>query len=267
MIDPDVIYFMEEVSREAGSILMSGFRKKDLEINFKGKRDLVTEKDLESEKFITEQIINRYPEHTVVAEEGNNYQGNDSLRWYIDPLDGTNNYAHGIPIFAVNLALFDEKQYQVVAACTFDPNRNEMYTASKGQGAFCNNEKIHVSTTGNLGNALLVTGYPYEKDDPASNNTRETSAFMPHIRCLRRFGSAALDLCNVAAGYLDGYWEMGLKPWDMAAGLLIVAEAGGKVTAYNGTAATVHSSAICASNTLLHQQMTDVLQGCHDFLR
>lgn len=253
-----MLNFAINTAREAGQILLEKFGRK-LNISMKGDINLVTEADLASEKLIIEKIKSYYPKHSILAEESGNavIDGESTWKWIIDPLDGTTNYAHGYPCFAVTLAL--ENAGEVVVGVTFDPTRNELFAAEKGQGATLNNKPIRVSETGKLANALLVTGFPYnfkEKQDFA----RHLTDFLLQARGVRRDGSAAIDLAYIACGRFDGFWEEGLNPWDVAAGLLLIREAGGRITDYKDLPLDIYTPPICASNGLIHQEMLEVLK-------
>ena len=253
-----MLNFAINTAREAGQILLEKFGRK-INISLKGDINLVTEADLASEKLIIERVRSYYPKHSILAEEsGKAVVDNETTwKWIIDPLDGTTNFAHGYPCFAVTLAL--EHNGEIVIGVTFDPTRNELFAAEKGQGATLNNKPIRVSETGKLGNSLLVTGFPYnfkEKQDFA----RHLTNFLLNARGVRRDGSAAIDLAYVACGRYDGFWEEGLNPWDVAAGFLLIEEAGGKVSDYLGLPQSIYNPPICASNGLIHQEMLDILR-------
>jgi myo-inositol-1(or 4)-monophosphatase len=258
---------MSEIAREAGALLMQYFHQ-HLKIEYKGEADLVTAADRASEALIRERILALWPEHDVLGEEqGLSDQGSD-YRWYVDPLDGTTNFAHGYPVFCVSMGL----EYQVpdqrsagqrasrVAAVIYDPTRDELFTAEQGKGARLNGETIRVSKTAALKESLLATGFPSQK------RHKNPNIFFYHQITLRthgvrRAGSAALDLCNVACGRYDGFWEFNLNPWDTAAGVLIVEEAGGKVTGFDGSPFELNSRETLASNGLLHQAMLAEFQA------
>ncbi len=251
-----MLNFAMETAREAGQILLEKFGRK-INISLKGDINLVTEADLASEKMIVEKIRSHYPRYSILAEESGAATIDESVwKWIIDPLDGTTNYAHGYPCFCVTLAL--EHKGEIVVGATFDPTRDEMFSAEKGSGATLNGRKIRVSETGNLSDALLVTGFPY--------NARTRGDFAEHFiefthksRGVRRDGSAAIDMAYVACGRFDGFWEEGLNPWDVAAGVLLIEEAGGKVSYYDDSKFSIYKPPICASNNLIHAQMLDVL--------
>ena len=250
-----MLNFAMETAREAGQILLEKFGR-NIKISKKGDIDLVTEADLAAEKLIVEKIKSYYPRHTILAEESGLNDVTSEFKWIIDPLDGTTNYAHGYPCFAVNIAL--EYQGSIIVAVTYDPTRNEMFSAEKGQGANLNGRKIHVSETEKLGNALLVTGFPYnfaQKADFAKNLTN----FLLNARGVRRDGSAAIDMAYIACGRFDGFWEEGLNPWDMAAGVLLIEEAGGQLSTYENTPFNLYKPPVCGSNGLIHAEMIKVL--------
>jgi len=250
---------MIETAREAGQVLLEKFGRK-INISLKGDINLVTEADLASEKLIIEKIRSHYPKHSILAEESGEsiaiLDGDKRWKWIIDPLDGTTNYAHGYPCFCVTIAL--EHDGEIVVGATFDPTRDEMFSAEKGAGANLNNRRIRVSDAEKLGDALLVTGFPYDfkkREDFAGHLTE----FLLRSRGIRRDGSAAIDMAYVACGRFDGFWEEGLNPWDVAAGKLLIEEAGGKITYYDGSPLSIYSPPICASNNLIHAQMLEVL--------
>jgi myo-inositol-1(or 4)-monophosphatase len=254
-----MLNFAIETAREAGHLLLEKFGRK-INISKKGEINLVTEADLASEALIVERIRSYYPKHSILAEESGEavIAGGDSRwKWIIDPLDGTTNYAHGYPCFCVTLAL--EHNDEIMLGVTYDPTRNELFAAEKGQGASLNGRRIRVSETDKLGDALVVTGFPYNfKERP--NFERNLLEFMLHSRGVRRDGSAAIDMAYVACGRYDGFWEDGLNPWDVAAGYLMIEEAGGRVTYYNDAPFSVYTPPILASNGLIHSQMIDVLK-------
>ena len=253
-----MLNFTIETARDAGRLLLEKFGTR-VRIDFKGEINLVTEADLASEALIIERIKSYYPKHSILAEESGEavVTGGDSTwKWIIDPLDGTTNYAHGYPCFCVTIAL--EHQGEIVIGVTYDPTRNELFSAERGCGASLNNKPIRVSRTEQLGEALLVTGFPYDiKQRPRFE--RNLVELLSNSRGVRRDGSAAIDLAYVACGRFDGFWEEGLNPWDVAAGLLIVEEAGGQVSYYDGTKFSIYKPPICATNGLIHSQMLKVL--------
>jgi myo-inositol-1(or 4)-monophosphatase len=255
----DIIDSAVGFCRSAGDILLSGFRSKDTVVSYKSRTDLVTNIDKESEEYIVAAIRSRFHGHSIVAEEGSGRETDSEFIWYVDPLDATNNFAHGIPFFCVSIGVYSRVEEGIICGAVFDPCHNEMFHAVKGKGAYCNGERIAVSRISELGIALLATGFPYAKDDMEKNNLKEFCRFLPGIQCIRRMGSAALDLCYVASGRVDGFWEPMLKPWDTAAGSLIVQEAGGIATKYDGSEYDPLYPQMLASNGLLHSKMIDIL--------
>lgn len=256
-----MLNFAIETARNAGKVLLEKFGRK-IQISKKGDIDLVTEADLASEKLIVERIKSHYPKHSILAEESGEsnvlvIEGESRWKWIIDPLDGTTNFAHGYPCFAVTFAL--EHNGEIVIGITYDPTRDELFAAEKGKGATMNNRPIAVSETEELSEALLVTGFPYNFKSK-ENFARHLTEFLLRSRGLRRDGSAAIDLAYVACGRFDGFWEEGLKPWDVAAGLLLIEEAGGRISFYDGTRYNIYSPPVCASNGLIHDEMLAVLR-------
>jgi myo-inositol-1(or 4)-monophosphatase len=250
MPHPDFLSPMQELAREAGDLLMSYFGK--VAIEYKGDADLVTKADRTSEKLIVEQIRRRWPDHDLIGEEGSRTETGSDFRWYVDPLDGTTNFAHDYPVFCVSLAL--EYRNERIAGVIYDPNRNEMFAAEKGSGARMNSASIHVSRTPRLQESLLATGFPSHKRHK-NPNIHFYHQLTLRSHGVRRAGSAALDLCYVACGRYDAFWEFNLNPWDTAAGALIVQEAGGKVTDFSGQPFSIDSRQVLASNALLHQEL------------
>jgi len=255
----DILSFADKTAREAGDILMGGFRSKDTIISYKSRTNLVTNMDRASEEYIVKKISGRFPDHAIIAEEGSRKETKGEFIWYVDPLDATNNYAHGLPIFCVSLGVYSRDMNCVVAGVVYDPFHDELFSAVKNNGAHLNGHSIHVSAIDDIGIAVLATGFPYEKENPEKNNLRQFNRILPHIQGIRRMGSAAIDLSYVACGRLDGYWESELCSWDMAAGSLIVQEAGGSVTRYDGSAADPEFPQIVASNGLIHEKILEFL--------
>jgi myo-inositol-1(or 4)-monophosphatase len=256
---------MSAIAREAGALLMQYFHQ-GLKIEYKGDADLVTAADRASEKLIRERISQRFPGHDVLGEEqGLNDQGSD-YRWYVDPLDGTTNFAHGYPVFCVSMGLeYRGTEYRGsehrsgaeakrVAAVVYDPTRDELFSAEQGSGAQLNGKPIHVSKATQLKECLVATGFPSHKRHK-NPNIHFYHQITLRTHGVRRAGSAALDLCNVASGRFDGFWEFNLNPWDTAAGVLIVEEAGGKVSRFDGSAFRIDSSETLASNGLVHEAL------------
>ncbi len=255
--------FAEMIAKKAGSILLTGFRAKSTTIAYKSITDIVTNMDRKSEEYLCEEIQRNYPHHAIVAEEGSGIASSSDLVWYIDPLDATNNYAHGIPFFCVSIGVFSKSLQKVIAGVVYDPVHDELFSAHRGGGAILNGTIIHVSKTEELGRAFLATGFPVNRDSACKDNIDEFSRLAPTSMGIRRIGSAALDLCYTACGRFDGYWEPELKPWDMAAGSLIVEEAGGNVTRYDGSAFLPEFPEIVATNGKIHDELLGYLISTH----
>jgi myo-inositol-1(or 4)-monophosphatase len=247
----------EETARQAGRYLLEKFRT-EFTIRHKGEINLVTEVDVAAEDMITSRLRKAFPGHSILAEEKNSATSRGHYTWIIDPLDGTTNYAHGFPFFSVSIGL--EIAGQIEFGVVFDPVREELFTARRGKGALCNGKPLRVSATEALGSALLATGFPYDIRTSRQNNLANFCAFALSTRGLRRTGSAALDLCYVAAGRLDGFWEAKLNPWDCAAGFLAVTESGGRVSDYSGRPTSIYDAQVIASNGKIHDQMVSVLE-------
>ena len=242
----------------AGKLQMEQFGH-DFQIDKKGTIDLVTEVDLAVERMFRALIAERFPDHQVLAEEMGGDAGTPrGACWIFDPIDGTTNYAHGIPIFCASLALEIDGTAEVAAV--FDPNRQELFTAERGGGAYLNGRRLQVSSADSLVDAVVVTGFPYDVHSRVEEIVGLFGAFVGQARAVRRLGSAAIDLCYVAAGRMDGFWESDLKPWDIAGGALIVAEAGGRVTNMDGTSFNSRRGHVLATNGLLHDPMLDIIQ-------
>jgi len=243
----------------AGALQMAHFGRSDIHVDKKGAIDLVTEADIAVERMFRDLIAGRFPDHQVLAEElGDRPVAPTGPCWVFDPIDGTTNFAHGLPIFCASLG-FEIDGVPMVAA-VFDPNRQELFTAERGGGAYLNGRPLHVSGTRRLVDAVVVTGFPYDVHDRVEEIVGLFGAFVGRARAVRRLGSAAIDLCYVAAGRMDGFWERDLKPWDLAAGTLIVAEAGGRVTGMDGTPFTSRRPDTLATNGYLHDAMLDVIR-------
>ncbi len=242
---------VEAIAREAGALLLHYFHQR-VKIEYKGDVDLVTVADRSSEKLIVERVRAAWPGHDIVGEEGTRQETGAEYRWYIDPLDGTTNFAHGYPVFCVSMGL--EHRGEMVAGVLYDPTRDELFAAEKGKGAFLNGKAIHVSQTKRLNESLLGTGFPSFKRHK-NPNIHFYHQITLHSHGVRRAGSAALDLANVASGRYDGFWEFNLNPWDTSAGSLLVTEAGGNVTRFDGSPFRLDSKETLASNGLLHDEM------------
>ena len=240
-----------EIAREAGGLLAQLWNRPH-EIHYKRKSDIVTEADRRSEALIVERLRSRFPRHDIVSEEGGGQRSNADYCWYVDPLDGTTNFAHGFPVFCVSMGL--ALKNEVVAGVVFDPMRNELFAAERGSGAHLNNQRIQVSKNAALSESLVATGFPPFMQDHELN-IQLYYQFTMLTHGVRRAGSAALDLCSVAAGRFEAFWELKLNPWDKAAGCLIVTEAGGKVTGLRGEPFELLGRPVFASNGLVHDEM------------
>jgi len=249
--------FAIETAYAAGKIQKENYEKRGLVVRHKGLIDLVTEVDVECEKLITSAISKKYPDHDILAEEGTDVKSGGGYAWYIDPLDGTTNYAHGFPFFAPSIAL--AYKGEAVAGAVYDAMRDEMFSGIKGGGAFLNGTRIAVSEVDNMDNALLGTGFPYDLRTNKDNNVENFNRVVLRCQAIRRAGAAALDLCYVACGRFDGFWEQWLYPWDMAAGALFVSEAGGTVTDMKGKPLDLFGKAICAANKGIHPKLLPLL--------
>ena len=251
-----------EISKQAGEVIRNGYRQ-DFQVEFKtNTSDLVTEIDKRSEKVIMDFIKKEFPTHGILTEESGSFSQQAEYVWVVDPLDGTTNFAHGLPIFSVSIAVL--KNNEPIAGVVYDVMRDVVYSAEKGAGAFEQGKKIHVSTVDNLEQSLLVTGFPYDVRNNPSHVIERFNAFLFESQAVRRLGSAAIDFCYVASGIFEGFWEVTLNPWDIAAGKLIVEEAGGKVTNFKGEPISVFSKQILASNGLVHEKMSRILQRFQD---
>ncbi|MEO8398673.1 MAG: inositol monophosphatase family protein [Ignavibacteriaceae bacterium] len=254
MID-DII----EISKQAGELIREGFGK-NFKIEYKTNEiNLVTEIDKASEKMITDFIKNKYPGHSILAEESGEYKNkNSDFIWVIDPLDGTTNFAHGLPIFSVSIGV--QKNGETIAGAIYDVMRDVVYSSEKGGGAFADSEKIFVGENDKLLHSVLVTGFPYNVADVEDFIFENFENFTRKSRGIRRLGSAAIDLCYVAKGVFDGYWETQLHPWDLCAGKLIVEEAGGIVTDFKGNEIDIYSNQVLAANKFIHKRMKEIIK-------
>ena len=239
------------ISRVNPDALLSGFLERKIGFELKGDFDLVTEADRASERLVVERLRTHFPSHGIVAEEGGGHESSSEFRWYVDPLDGTTNFAHGFPVFNVTLAL--EQAGEIVAGVIFDPTRQELFTAEKGGGAYLNNRRIRVSKVQKLDESLVATGFPSRRRHLNVNiHFYHQLAMITHG--VRRAGAAAIDLAYVACGRLDAFWEFGLNPWDMAAGLLLIHEAGGRSSDMYGAPSSVKGPHLLADNGTLHEE-------------
>ncbi|HET7342310.1 MAG TPA: inositol monophosphatase family protein [Methylomirabilota bacterium] len=247
-----------EVARAAGDLLRSE-RRNPRHITYKGAvTNLVTEMDARAEALIVDRLLGAFPDDAVLAEERGSQPGRSGRRWIIDPVDGTTNYAHGLPAYAVSIAL--EVDGRVELGVVYDPSHDELYVAERGAGAFCNERRLAVSRTDTLDASLLTTGFPYDIRVNPDNNLKEYAAFATRSRAVRRVGSAVIDLAWVACGRYDGFWELRLGPWDVAAGGLLVEEAGGRLTDLMGGPLDLNAPTLLASNGRIHAAMLDVLK-------
>jgi myo-inositol-1(or 4)-monophosphatase len=246
----------EAAVREAGRYLKANLHRR-AETVFKGEVDLVTEFDTGAQDILADRLTEAFPDHGILAEEDLSKPGSSGYRWVLDPLDGTTNYAHTFPVFSVSAAL--ELRGRVVLGLVYDPMRDEMFSASAGGGAFLGSRRIRVSEVSDLSRSLLATGFPYDIRTSPVNNLGHWNRFILKAQAVRRCGSAAMDLCYVACGRFDGFWELKLKPWDVAAGALIVREAGGRVSDFGGGELGHDVPETLASNGRIHQAMIEVL--------
>jgi len=246
-----------KAARQAGDFLLNGLPQAK-KVDFKGEVDLVTTFDRQSEEMIFNELSAQFPTYNFLAEENIRQDNHSDFSWIVDPLDGTTNFAHGLPIFCVSIALAFKGA--VVAGVVYDPTRAELFSATKDGGAFLNGRRLRVSATGELDKSLLATGFPYDVRTSPDNNLNYFSHFALRAQAIRRCGSAALDLCYTACGRFDGFWEIKLKPWDLAAGSLLVKEAGGLITDLEGREFDLESPDIVASNGLIHQSMLEVIR-------
>lgn len=251
--------YVENLARRAGAILRAGYDTEH-QVGYKGVIDLVTEVDHQSEEFLLGEVQRDFPNHHIFSEESGVIHGNDEDIWYIDPLDGTVNYAHHIPIFCVSVAY--ASRGALTLGAVYDPMRDEMFLAERGKGAHLNGRPLRVSSTTELQRSLLVTGFPYTAWDTPQDNFANFVKFGKLTQGVRRLGSAALDLCYVAAGRFDGFWEMALNPWDVAAGGLIAEEAGARVTNVIGSADYISApQSVLACTPGIHARMLEELNG------
>jgi myo-inositol-1(or 4)-monophosphatase len=248
---PSFLETSMEIAREAGAIL-SGYFDRNIAFEYKAAHDLITAADRASEALVIDRLRSYYPSHTIVGEETGSHAGTSEYRWYVDPLDGTTNFAHGFPVFNVTLAL--ERSGDLIGGVIFDPTRQEMFAAERGGGAYLNHRRIHVSGVDKLEESLLATGFPnWRRHQDVNVHFFHQVAMLSHG--VRRAGSAALDLAYVACGRLDGFWEFGLNPWDVAAGVLLIREAGGQITTMRGAPFDLRSPHILGTNGAIHEQI------------
>lgn len=254
MIPSKYLQFAIDTAKEAGEILMKHYAK-TLNITYKSVHNLVTDADKASEKFIITNIKKHFPDHGIVSEESGITNANKKIRWFIDPLDGTTNFAHSFTAFAVVIALEINQKTEI--GVVYNPCLKELFTAERGKGAYLNGKKIHVSKTPDLDHSLLATGF---SPAYAAKNMKYFRTLMPLCHGVRRMGAAAIDLCYTACGRFDGYWEFGLYPWDIAAGALIVEEAGGKATNCDGSPLSLFKKNILSSNKRIHGELLQIFK-------
>jgi myo-inositol-1(or 4)-monophosphatase len=260
----DILKPAEAIAREAGALLRDAYSK-PREISYKGVVELVTQSDVAAEKIIVDGLIKAFPDHAIFSEEGSRRDTSDGYLWFVDPLDGTTNFAHGFPMFAVSMALRDAEG--LLVGVVYDPLRDECFTAARGHGAHLNGQPVRVSPTPLLDKSLLATGFPYDVRTTADNNVEAFGVFARRCQGIRRAGAAALDLSYVACGRLDAYWELRLQPYDIGAGVLIVREAGGTVTTYSGDPSDhtiLLAESVVASNGLIHSEMLSTLNEIYN---
>jgi myo-inositol-1(or 4)-monophosphatase len=253
----DYIRTASRIAREA-AVIIEELRRQKIGFELKGDADLVTQADRQSELHITRELLGAFPDHAIVAEEGNNSDSNSGYRWFVDPVDGTTNFAHGFPVYNITMAL--ERDGELIAGVIYDPTRDEMFAAEKSAGAYLNGERISVSSAARLEDSLLATGFPSRKRHQNINiHFYYQLAMISHG--VRRAGSAAIDLAYVACGRLDGFWEFGLNPWDMAAGKLMVEEAGGRSTDMHGAPHhLITSRHLLATNAQIHESTLSLFE-------
>ncbi|HEV8370962.1 MAG TPA: inositol monophosphatase family protein [Pyrinomonadaceae bacterium] len=255
-----MLNFAKQIAYDAGTLLVQ--RLGSAQVSNKGDIDLVTESDIAAEQLIIDRIRSHYPRHGILAEESGEAVliegGSGGWKWIVDPLDGTTNYAHGYPCFCVSIGV--EHLGVLELGVVYDPMRNEMFAAERGQGATLNDRRIRVSEVEELNSAMLCTGFPYNVRE-RSDFARDFTNFTMRSQAVRRDGSAAIDLAYVACGRFDGFWEDGLNPWDIAAGVLLIQEAGGRVTNYEDEPLNIYTKKVVASNGLVHAAMLAVLRG------
>lgn len=254
----EFLAFAVDAARAAGEIIRRGMDDA-LDIRYKGEINLVTQVDVAAERAVVERIRKRYPDHGILAEEGSAHQADSPYRWLIDPLDGTTNYAHRFPFFCVSIGL--QRGDDSVLGVVYDPVRDELFSAVRGGGATCNGNRLSVSTTSALERSLVVTGFAYDPAKSTNTNFRHFEAVSGVVQGVRRTGSAALDLCYVACGRSDAFWELSLSPWDTAAGQVIVEESGGRVSDFSGRGYSPFQSEVLATNGKIHDPMLAVLSS------
>src|ERR1700730_5249396 len=251
---PSFLETSAEIARESGALLSTYFER-HIGFELKGEHDLVTEADRASERTVVERVRSHSPSHSIVAEEGGGREGSSAYRWYVDPLDGTTNFAHSYPVYNVTLGL--ERDGEMVVGVVFDPTRQEMFSAERGAGAYLNNRRIRVSAAKRLEDSLVSTGFP-SRQRHLNVNIHFYHQMAMATHGVRRGGSAAIDLAYVACGRLEAFWEFGLNPWDMAAGVLLVTEAGGRCTDMKGGPHKLTGPDLLTDNGGIHQETVDL---------
>ncbi|HEX4998947.1 MAG TPA: inositol monophosphatase family protein [Terriglobia bacterium] len=247
-----------DLARRAGAVLR-GYVGREKGIEYKGRANLVTRADKESEALILAGIRDRFPEDAILAEESGAVGVSSATRWIVDPLDGTTNFAHQYPAYTVSIGV--EMDGTVVCGVVYEPLRDELFSAARGKGSFLNGERLQVSNVNRLAEGLLITGFPYDFRDRLDRVLAQFRGFLTEAQAVRRGGSAALDLCYLAAGRCDGFWELGLHPWDTAAGTLIAAEAGARITDFEGRPFSIDMREILASNGRIHEEMAAIVRN------
>jgi myo-inositol-1(or 4)-monophosphatase len=250
--------FAANLARRAGALLLDGYGR-ERAVSLKSAFEVVTDVDRASEALIVAAIGERFPDHSIIAEEGGGAERGAAYRWVIDPLDGTNNYAHGFPFFAVSIGLM--RGEELALGVVYDPLRDELFAAERGRGASCNGRAIRVSQTPALAASLVSTGFPYDYAAGGANNWREFNRIQARTRGVRRAGAASLDLAYVAMGRLDAHWELRLQPWDSAAAALLVLEAGGRLSDWQGGPWHPWRDRLIASNGMIHEELIQVLRA------
>ena len=255
-ITKKTLKFVIDLVEQVGDMLRRGVNRRK-KIEYKGSVDLVTQYDRKSQRHIVRALKKHYPDFGILGEEAVSHRITEPVKWIVDPLDGTTNFAHGLPIWTISIAL--EVEQEIVLGVVYDPTRREVFHALAGRGAYLNRKKISVSRIRDLDRALLITGFPYDIRTSVDNNLDRFADFAVRSQAVRRLGSAAMDLCYTACGRFDGYWEKKLSPWDQAAGSLILREAGGVITDFRGRPFDVYGDEVLATNGLIHRQMMRVL--------
>ncbi len=252
-----ILKIAKEASYQAGNYLKENFEVKP-KVEFKGEINLITERDRKSQQIVYNIISNNFPEHSILGEEELNVEKDKGLLWIVDPLDGTTNYAHGLPYFCVSIAFMEEGVTKV--GVVYNPMLDEMIWAKKDEGAYLNGKRLKVSNEVDINKSLIATGFPYDLRESEENNLNYFNEFIFNAQAVRRCGSAALDLAYVAAGRYDGFWELKLYPWDTAAAALFVEEAGGKVTDFSGNEFNPFKKECLASNGIIHNQLLEIIK-------